>query len=70
MVSVMNTPFLDSNGRRIKKARGGKHFVKKMNMFGEIVKAFGNKAAKRADGRKIKDRMTVPAAIRPKKVPK
>jgi hypothetical protein len=62
-----NTEFVDVAGRRIKKLVGGKHFVFKM-IDGKRVKVQGNKAAKRADGRNIADLMTVPAAIRPKKM--
>jgi len=62
-----NTEFVDVAGRRIKKLVGGKHFVFKM-IDGKRVKVQGNKAAKRADGRNIANRMTIPAAIRPKKM--
>ena len=62
---IMNTELVDAAGRRIKKLVGGKHFVYKM-VDGKRVKVQGNKAAKRADGRKIANNMTVPSAIRNK----
>ena len=62
---IVNTKFVDAAGRRIKKLVGGKHFVYKM-VDGKRVKVQGNKAAKRADGRKIASIKTVPPALRNK----
>jgi hypothetical protein len=57
------TGFVDSAGRIIKKA-GSVFFVQKRSPSGEMVKAYGNKAHKREDGRNIANPKTVPPAIR------
>jgi hypothetical protein len=66
---IVNTEFVDAQGRRIKKLVGGKHFVYKM-VNGKRVKVQGNKAAKRADGRNIANMMSVPPALRNKNMSK
>jgi hypothetical protein len=66
--TLIKLPYLDAKRRRFFKVRGGKPYVKKMNMYGEIVKSYGNKAVNLAGGRKIRNPMTVKhASIRPKK---
>ncbi len=64
-MKVKKTDFVDVNGNRIYKRVGGKHFIRKV-VKGKRVNVQANKAAKRADGRKIANMSTVPAAIRNK----